>query len=187
MKNHLRAVAVLATVALGTVPGAVAVATAAPVSVAAAPASAPAPVAAIAVAKPVPPVQVVRSGERIDAGRGFTVWLTEEGKHWLTPDGTENFRSVVDGNIDPSRPGVSHQSEGTAAATFHSGLFYGTKKAGKVVLTDAAGRKTSATLLELPGRPGWGVWYAHRAGSVDGVGVRLYDRDGRLLAELPPF
>ncbi|MFI8517822.1 hypothetical protein ACIGEZ_08380 [Streptomyces sp. NPDC085481] len=176
MKKYLSAAAVLATAAV----------TAAPAAVAAAPARTTT-VTAVAVAKPPSPVSVVRSGERVDAGKGWTVWLTEEGKHWVGPDGTENFRSVVDGNIDPSEPGVSHQSEGDATATFHSGLFYGTKKAGKVVLTDAGGRRTSATLLELPGRPGWGVWYAHRAGSVDGVGVKLYDRNGRLLAELPGF
>ncbi|WP_370413479.1 hypothetical protein [Streptomyces fradiae] len=150
--------------------------------------AAPAPAAAsLAAPKHTSPVRVVASGERVDAGGGFTIWLTPEGKHWLSPDGTENFRSVVDGNVDTSRPGVSHQSEGDPTATFHSGLFYGTKRAGQVVLTDADGRKTSATLLELPGRPGWGVWYAHRAGSAEGVGVALYDRNGRLLAELPPF
>lgn len=48
---------------------------------------------------------------------GFTVWSTEDGKHWSGPDGFENFRSVVDGNIDRSWPGaVSHQSEGATRA-----------------------------------------------------------------------
>ncbi|MFI8824552.1 hypothetical protein [Streptomyces sp. NPDC053431] len=132
------------------------------------------------------PVQVVGSGERVDAGRGWTVWLTEEGKYWSGPDGYENFRSVVDGNVDLSRPGVSHQSEGDAAGVFHSGLYYGTKKAGKVVLTGTDGTKTPATLLELPGRPGWGVWYAHTGPENEGgASVALYDRNGRLLAELP--
>ncbi|MEV6329672.1 hypothetical protein [Streptomyces sp. NPDC051909] len=184
--GRVLAAAALAAVVAAPAPAMATTATAA--TAMAAPAPAPAPTApAPTAAKSTSPVRVVASGERVDAGGGFTIWLTSEGKHWLSPDGTENFRSVVDGNIDLSRPGVSHQSEGTPTATFHSGLFYGTKRAGQVVLTDADGRKTAATLLELPGRPGWGVWYAHRAGSVDGVGVALYDRNGRLLAELPPF
>ncbi|XIE79042.1 hypothetical protein AB6O49_15310 [Streptomyces sp. SBR177] len=179
-QRRLLAAAVVAAAALTSAPAAVAAPAPAPAA-GTATATAPAP------AKTTSPVRVVASGERVDAGGGFTIWLTAEGKHWLSPDGTENFRSVVDGNIDLSRPGVSHQAEGDATATFHSGLFYGTKRAGQVVLTDADGRRTSATLLELPGRPGWGVWYAHRTGSVEGVGVALYDRNGRLLAELPPF
>ncbi|MFB7860421.1 hypothetical protein [Streptomyces sp. NPDC056069] len=139
-----------------------------------------------AAAKAPSPVRVVASGERVDAGHGWTVWLTEEGKYWSGPEGYENFRSVVDGNVDLSRPGVSHQSEGDPVRVFHSGLYYGTKKVGKVVLTGTDGRKTSATLLELPGRPGWGVWYAHTGPEGrGGAAVALYDRKGRLLAELP--
>lgn len=144
--------------------------------------------AAAAAAKP---VRTVRPGRRVDAGGGFTVWLTRDGKHWTGPDGYENFRSVVDGNIDRSQPGVSHQSEGDATGVFHSGLYYGTRKAGRVELSDDAGHKTVATLIALPGRPDWGVWYAH-TGPADGnggssLGVTLYDRAGRPLAELPGF
>ncbi|WP_435969391.1 hypothetical protein [Streptomyces sp. Qhu_M48] len=137
------------------------------------------------------PVRTVRPGERVDAGQGYTVWLTRDGKHWADPDGFENFRSVVDGNIDRSAPGVSHQSEGNAAGVFHSGVYYGTRKAGRVELTDAEGHKTVATLLALPGRPDWGVWYT-RTGPVTGndggsFDVALYDREGKPLAELPGF
>ncbi len=42
--------------------------------------------------------------------------------------------------------------------------------------------------MELPGKPGWGAWYATtptKAG--DGHAVTLYDRHGRVLAELPGF
>ncbi|MFI9111978.1 hypothetical protein [Streptomyces venezuelae] len=155
--------------------------------------AAPAPaIAPVKAAVPAPnPVRTVRAGQRVDAGQGYTVWLTREGKHWSGPDGYENFRSVVDGNIDRSQPGVSHQSEGDATGVFHSGLFYGTRNVGRVELSDSAGRKTVATLLALPGRPDWGVWYAS-TGPVDGNGggshgVSLYDRGGKLLAELPRF
>ncbi|MFD3532364.1 hypothetical protein [Streptomyces sp. NPDC058664] len=141
------------------------------------------PVKAVA---PAPsPVRTVRPGERVDAGQGYTVWLTREGRHWTGPDGYENVRSVVDGNIDRSRPGVSHQSEGDATGVFHSGLYYGTRDAGRVELTGAGGRRTVATLLELPDRPGWGVWYAATGPEDMEAGPALYDRAGRLLAELP--
>ncbi|GAA3394097.1 hypothetical protein [Streptomyces roseoviridis] len=189
MKKYLlTAGAVVVAAALTTAaPAAAAVSARVPAPAVAESAPAPAPaVARTAGAKAPSPVRVVGSGERVDAGRGWTVWLTEEGKHWSGPDGYENFRSVVDGNVDLSRPGVSHQSEGDAAGVFHSGLHYGTKKAGKVVLTGTDGTRTTATLLELPGRPGWGVWYAHTGPEKDGgASVALYDRNGRLLAELP--
>ncbi|WP_329280145.1 hypothetical protein [Streptomyces sp. NBC_00691] len=152
----------------------------------------PAEVTPAKAAVPAPkPVRTVRPGLRVDAGGGFTVWLTRDGKHWAGPDGYENFRSVVDGNIDRSEPGVSHQSEGDAKGVFHSGLYYGTRAAGRVELSDAEGHKTVATLIALPGHPDWGVWYAHTGPASgnggSGLGVTLYDRAGRLLAELPGF
>ncbi|MCB8902193.1 MULTISPECIES: hypothetical protein [unclassified Streptomyces] len=152
----------------------------------------PAKVTPAKAAVPAPkPVRTVRPGQRVDVGGGFTVWLTRDGKHWAGPDGYENFRSVVDGNIDRSEPGVSHQSEGDATGVFHSGLYYGTRKAGRVELSDDEGHKTVATLIALPGRPDWGVWYAHTV-PTDGnggssLGVTLYDRAGKLLVELPGF
>ncbi|CAM5628437.1 hypothetical protein SNARM312S_03516 [Streptomyces narbonensis] len=134
------------------------------------------------------PVRTVRPGERVDAGQGWTVWLTKKGKYWSGPDGYENFRSVVDGNIDRSQPGVSHQSEGGESGVFHSGLYYGTRAAGRVELTDADGRKTLATLVALPGRSDWGVWYVHIAPTQGGSpAVALYDRSGKLLADLPAW
>ncbi|MEU3607910.1 hypothetical protein AB0E83_21040 [Streptomyces sp. NPDC035033] len=147
----------------------------------AAPATAAPASPATAVSVPSSPVQKVRSGERVDAGDGYTIWLTREGKHWTGPDGFEQFRSVVDGNLDLSRPALSHQGEGT----FHSGVYGGPEAAGRVEVTDAEGRVTRATLLQLPGRPGWGVWYAHTAPSDRDVSVAFYAQDGRLLVELP--
>ncbi|MDX2562748.1 hypothetical protein PV371_24265 [Streptomyces sp. TX20-6-3] len=131
------------------------------------------------------PIRTVASGERVDAGKGWKVWLTAEGKHWAGPDGIENTRSVTDGNIDVVEPGVSHQSEGGPKGAFHSGLYYGTRAAGRVELRNAEGRKAVATLLELPGRPGWGVWYVHTGPGMGEVGTALYDRAGKLLSELP--
>lgn len=133
------------------------------------------------------PIRTVRPGERVDAGQGWTVWLTREGKYWSGPDGYENFRSVVDGNIDRTQPGVSHQSEGDENGVFHSGLYYGTRDAGRVELTDADGRKTVATLVALPGRSDWGVWYVHTGPTQGSPAVALYDRSGKLLADLPAW
>ncbi|XIE82102.1 hypothetical protein AB6O49_15295 [Streptomyces sp. SBR177] len=129
------------------------------------------------------------------------MWLTAEGKHWSGPDGYTNARSVTDGNIALSEPGVSYQREGGREGVLHSGLYYGTRSAGRVELREADGRTVPATLLELPGRPGWGVWYAYTPpsaydlrdpGSVTDprdqgglADVLLYDRSGRLLSQLP--
>ncbi|MFD9046987.1 hypothetical protein [Streptomyces zaomyceticus] len=132
------------------------------------------------------PKRVVAAGERVDAGKGWRIWLTQDGKHWTGPEGYENFRSAVDGNIDLTAPNVSHQSEGNGEGAFHSGLYYGTRTAGRVELKGAGDRVIVATLLELPGRPGWGVWYAH-SGPTDGdVSPVLYDRAGKKLSSLPP-
>ncbi|WP_426364539.1 hypothetical protein [Streptomyces sp. E-08] len=188
MKKYLLAAAGVVAAALIAAPSAVGAA-GAPATPAAAPApakaSAAAHVAPAAAAQAPARIRTVRSGERVDAGQGYTVWLTEDGKHWADPDGFENFRSVVDGNIDRSQPGVSHQSEGGPAGAFHSGLFYGTKKAGRVELTDAEGHKTVATLVALPGHPDWGVWYTHTGASKSSPSVALYDRAGKRLADLP--
>ncbi|MBJ6633685.1 hypothetical protein KBZ00_10505 [Streptomyces sp. RK31] len=123
---------------------------------AAAPAAAPA-----AAAKHAPTPRIVQPGERVTGAPGFELWLTPEGKHWTTPDMPEGqFRSVVDGNVDLSSPGVSVQSEGTPERVHLSGLYYGGKgTASSVELRTAAGT-LQGELIELPGRPGWGVWYA---------------------------
>ncbi|WP_369144953.1 hypothetical protein [Streptomyces sp. R44] len=157
----------------------------APVLVAAPPSAVRTSPPAVGPTRTPPPVRSVAPGERVAAGGGWKVWLTGDGKHWAGPDGYENFRSVVDGNLDRDEPGISHQSEGGPAGTFHSGVYYGTRAAGRVELTGPGGRTVLATLLELPGRPGWGVWFA-RTGPGDGEsGVTLYDRAGGRLAHLP--
>ncbi|MFF0477978.1 hypothetical protein [Streptomyces sp. NPDC004284] len=195
MKKYLMAAAGVVAAALIAAPSAANASTTTVVKPTTAPAVAPtiAPAAAPAVTsaeKPAPAptlptrIRTVRSGERVDAGQGYTVWLTEDGKHWSGPDGYENFRSVVDGNIDRSQPGISHQSEGDEAGVFHSGLYYGTRKAGRVELTDAEGHKTVATLVTLPGHPGWGVWYTRTGPGERPAAVTLYDDEGRRLVGL---
>ncbi|MFF6885544.1 hypothetical protein ACFY9F_20510 [Streptomyces sp. NPDC012421] len=177
MKKHLLAAGAAVTAA---------VAAAALATPAAAAPSTPATTTATTAATAAPSshssaVRTVRSGERVDAGGGYTVWLTRQGKHWTGPDGFEQFRSVVDGNLDLTRPALSHQGEGT----FHSGIYGGPVRPGRVEVTDSEGRVTRATLLQLPGRPDWGVWYAHTAPTGHDVSVSFYARNGRLLVELP--
>ncbi|KEG41031.1 hypothetical protein AB0D90_19925 [Streptomyces althioticus] len=121
---------------------------------AAAPAVAPA-------AKHAPTPRIVQPGERVTGAPGFELWLTPEGKHWTTPDMPEGqFRSVVDGNVDLSSPGVSVQSEGTPDRVHLSGLYYGGKGTASTVELRTAAGTLHGKLIELPGRPGWGVWYA---------------------------
>lgn len=187
MKTYATGVCVVAALAASPT---VASAITAPAPAPAAPAArtvtaAPAPTApepttpALPAAKgPSAQVRTVAPGERVHAGHGVRLWLTEEGKHWSTPGGGENFRSVTDGNLDLTSPGVTHQSEGGTKRVFHSGVHYGTEDAARVEIGN-----TAAALLELPGSPGWGVWYATTP-SAD-PGVTLYDGAGRVLARLP--
>ncbi|MEU2518600.1 hypothetical protein [Streptomyces sp. NRRL S-1314] len=125
-------------------------------------AEAAAEAAAPAAARPhAPTPRIVQPGERVTGAPGFELWLTPEGKHWTTPDMPEGqFRSVVDGNIDLTTPGVSLQSEGTPERVYLSGLYYGGKGTASVVELETAAGPVRGKLLELPGRPGWGVWYA---------------------------
>ncbi|WUD77809.1 hypothetical protein OG937_41930 [Streptomyces sp. NBC_00510] len=109
--------------------------------------------------------RVVSPGERVHAAPGVVLWLTEEGKHWSTPNQPDQFRSVVDGNIDPTRPSVSLQAEPVGDRYFLSGVY--------VIPDDAADAADAATVrvvtglgtvtgtvVRLPGHPGWGAWYA---------------------------
>ncbi|MFJ8904748.1 hypothetical protein ACIRIU_07055 [Streptomyces sp. NPDC102351] len=143
---------------------------------------------------PAPTPRVVAPGERVTAAPGFVLWLTEEGKHWTTPDMPElpQFRSVVDGNIDRSTPGVSMQSHGDGSREYLSGLYYGGAGTASVVEVGTTAGVVRGHLLELPGRPGWGVWYAvtdavrrdddDPFASMPTVTVR--DTEGRVHAEL---
>lgn len=151
-----------------------------------------APVAAGSVAREAASARIVAPGEHVRVPGGAEIWLTQEGKHWTTPENTDpQFRSVVDGNIDPSRPGVSLQVEGAGSQYLLSGLYYGgTGTASRVVLRTTAG-VVHGELLELAGKPGWGVWYATVDlpvdGDTDGLGVsRVVVRDtaGKVYAQL---
>lgn len=106
--------------------------------------------------------RVVSPGERVNAAPGVVLWLTEEGKHWSTPDQPDQFRSVVDGNIDPTRPSVSLQAETVGDRYFLSGVYVtpdDAADAATVRVVTGLGAVTG-TVVRLPGHPGWGAWYA---------------------------
>ncbi|MGW4608943.1 hypothetical protein ACWENS_37710 [Streptomyces sp. NPDC004532] len=141
--------------------------------------------------KNAPTPRIVAPGEHVTAAPGFQLWLTAEGKHWTTPTFPEpQFRSVVDGNIDPNAPGVSLQSETTENRAYLSGLYYGGKGTASAVEIQTQAGTVHGRLIELPGRPGWGVWYAttHLEPGGDPVDfvsqVTVRDTEGRIYARL---
>ncbi|MFD9131219.1 hypothetical protein ACFVZA_02060 [Streptomyces bottropensis] len=115
-----------------------------------------------AAARKAPTPRIVQPGEHVVAAPGFEFWLTAEGKHWLEPDLPDfpQFRSVVDGNIDLSRPGVSLQASGFEGHYYLSGIYYGGKGTASRVAVRTSTGTVHGKLIELPGKPGWGVWYA---------------------------
>ncbi|MGW0825076.1 hypothetical protein [Streptomyces sp. NPDC002845] len=108
-------------------------------------------------------VRVVESGERVTAGSGAEIWLTEEGKYWQLPherDMEPQFRSVVDGNLDMTEPNVSLQEEGSGDGDlFLSGVYVGKGEAARVAIELADGTTLGGTVLRLADTANWGVWY----------------------------
>ncbi|MFE4050272.1 hypothetical protein [Streptomyces sp. YIM B13518] len=149
----------------------------------------------VAATRPAPPgtpntagaVRVVAPGERVRAGAGVELWLTEEGEHWSTPGMEHQFRSVVGRDAGPRHPTVGLMTETVGDRCFLSGLYTGAVDVGRVVVGTGDGEVT-ASVVRLPGEPDWGVWYAdvplHENLTVDGVA--LHDRHGRKIASLTP-
>lgn len=138
--------------------------------------------------------RIVAPGEHVAGGvPGFELWLTEEGKYWTTPgDSDPQFRSVIDGNIDRSQPGVSMQAESDNGHVVLSGLYYGGKGTASRVTVETSAGTVRGKLLELAGKPGWGVWYATADvpvgddGGLDALGtITVYDTRGKVYAQLP--
>ncbi|MFF9124426.1 hypothetical protein ACF09J_14160 [Streptomyces sp. NPDC014889] len=141
--------------------------------------------------KTAPTPRIVAPGEHVTAAPGFELWLTAKGKYWTTPSMPEpQFRSVVDGNIDRSTPGVSMQAEGTADHVYLSGLYYGGKGTASDVEVETADGTVRGKLIELPGKPGWGVWYAVADVKTDNSSwdyvsrITVHDTKGKIYAQL---
>ncbi|MGW8358918.1 hypothetical protein [Streptomyces wedmorensis] len=137
--------------------------------------------------------KVVAPGERVEAAPGVQLWLTKDGKHWSTPEMANQFRSVTDGNLDMSQPGVSIQSEPVGGIDFMSGIYHGTGDAATVKIETANGPLTG-TIVRLAGKPGWGAWYATsplpnktvpKDKQTDFVhSVTVYDAVGHTIAQM---
>jgi hypothetical protein len=145
---------------------------------------------AAAKAESAPAPQVVAPGVRVHAGPGVQLWLTKEGKHWSTPEQADQFRSVVDGNLN--RPGLSMQSDSAAGRFTLSGVYTGKGDAATVKVVTAKGT-IHGTVVHLAGRPGWGAWYANGGlprgtQAVMGSGfvrsITVSDTAGRTVASL---
>ncbi|MGW4727940.1 hypothetical protein ACWEQC_01835 [Streptomyces shenzhenensis] len=141
--------------------------------------------------KTAPTPRITAPGERVTAVPGFQLWLTAEGKHWTTPSAPEpQFRSVVDGNIDRNTPGVSMQAEITEERAYLSGLYYGGKGTASSVEVETAAGTVRGKLIELAGRPGWGVWYATADIESDSnslhfaTRITVHDTNGKTYAQL---
>ncbi|UUU23585.1 hypothetical protein [Streptomyces sp. DSM 40750] len=147
-------------------------------------------------------VRVVAPDERVTTEEGTELWLTADGKHWRDPDpepgvtSPDEFRSLVDGNLDTGEPGLSMQGSGSAGGgyTFH-GLFYGVRSAAAGVrITAYDGKVVDGTVLRLKGNTSWGVYYGHVkvpedvARSLDFENpvhkVTVYDGDDKVIAEM---
>lgn len=110
-------------------------------------------------AKTASSVRVVAPGERVQAAPRVQLWLTKNGKRWSTPTRANQFRSVIDGNLDMNQPGVSLQAEPVEGRYFLSGVYHGTGDAASVKVATDTGTVTGH-IIHLAGRPGWGAWYA---------------------------
>ncbi|MFF6781117.1 hypothetical protein [Streptomyces sp. NPDC012510] len=149
---------------------------------------------------PAPPagkVRILTPDERVTAEDGTELWLTAEGKHWVEPDMPDlaQFRSVTDGNLDTSRPGVSLQGSGSAGGGYLvHGLFYGVHSAAtRVEVTAHDGKVLNGTVLRLKGNTSWGVYYTRvkvaeeLARSLEFespvLKVTVYDATDKMIAE----
>ncbi|MEU3794634.1 hypothetical protein [Streptomyces fructofermentans] len=148
------------------------------------------PVTAQPAAKKAPTARIVAPGEHVVDAGGAHFWLTEEGKHWTTPENPEpQFRSVVDGNIDLGTPGVGVQVEPSDDRVLLSGVYYGGRGTASSVTVRTTAGTLHGRLLELAGDPGWGVWYvsAELPADGDGLSVRsvvVRDTVGRVYSRL---
>ncbi|MFE4051639.1 sigma factor-like helix-turn-helix DNA-binding protein [Streptomyces sp. YIM B13518] len=132
------------------------------------------------------PVRIVSPGERVAAAPGVNVWLTPDGQHWSSPQASNRFRPVNDGNLDSTGAGVPVQVEELDDGTyFQSGVYRGLSADPARVEIRTGGRTVTANVLTLAGSPGWGVWYARTplAETVAGGGrtVTVYDAFGDVL------
>ncbi|WP_411092827.1 hypothetical protein [Streptomyces sp. 049-1] len=131
--------------------------------------------------------RVLAPGERVWAGPGFELWLTEEGLHRSAPGTPDQFQGVGDRALDHLRPTVGMTADSVGGRYFLSGLYTGDLRAGRLIV-DSGDGPVAATVVRLPGRPGWGAWYADLPlrGSLAIHRVTLYDEHGGEVTSMHP-
>jgi hypothetical protein len=139
-------------------------------------------------------VRQVAPGQRVEVGHGIAMWLTSNGYHYVTdpimPQNTAG-RAVTDDRVFPVDT-VDLRVYSTDAASLYTGAYRGERNAARVTVR-VAGRTLQATLLTLPGNPGWSAYYTdgpfvkvptEKGGSVQAL-VTVYAADGTVLATTP--
>lgn len=137
------------------------------------------------------PFRFVEPGEpiRVEPG-GQTMTLDAEGYCRTDDDGFETCKSAVDGNQGPGSPSLQGGYDEEAQRHYYYGLYIGEEAPARIVVgSDEA--ELNATIVSLPGDPGWVAYYAvgprvepdpTTPGMLDGVTV--YDENGGVLGRL---
>ncbi|HZG02281.1 MAG TPA: hypothetical protein VE546_01675 [Streptomyces sp.] len=139
-------------------------------------------------------VRVVRPYEPVEIGQGALMGLLPEGRqnYVVAWGGPEDFREQVEQARqyagDDLRPNTV--SGGISSSPEHGVLFTGAFRTDVVpgrITVRTAGGTFDASMLRLPGNPGWGTYYLD-AGRTDAlaapVTVTAYAPDGTVIDEL---
>lgn len=128
-------------------------------------------------------VQVVGPGQLVDVGHGADLQLSRTQRCVGTPDAWE-CNSVVDGNQPPGT--VSARIQGDATGTLYSPLYIGDGAAARMSVV-SGGVTYDVHVVTLAGHPGYAsgyVWGAPQPDPNDVPRITVYDRAGRVLAQL---
>ncbi|WP_344383186.1 hypothetical protein [Streptomyces thermolineatus] len=132
--------------------------------------------------------RTVLPGERIDTGRGNTMWLTADGQHVVVtrdmPD-QEQAKRVLDDNFPVGT--VNLRTFGDTDGTLFTGAYRGPDTPARVTV-EADGKTLEAQVVTLPGRPGWAAYHVDSPAGTGFPGgaelVTAYAADGTVLAQL---
>ncbi|MFJ6632580.1 hypothetical protein ACIQMR_14465 [Streptomyces sp. NPDC091376] len=106
-------------------------------------------------------VRLVEAGERIDTGRGTTIWLTADGRLVAdVPGDTEGRfaqpKSVLGTDVPDTT--IDAVSLAEAAGTLYVGFYRGPGQLARATV-QAGGATLNAKVVTLAGNPGWAAFY----------------------------
>jgi hypothetical protein len=161
-----------------------------PRPVAAAPAPPPRPRTSPSPAVVWPAVRVVAPGRATGFGGGVRMRLTA-GERCVDWDDGTGWECRDESNKDGNQPqgSVGTQAYGYTGGMRYTLLYRGTATPARMGVT-IAGRVWPATVVTLPGHPGWAAGYLDLPTSVASqdpftpVGLAVWDADGREIASL---